>query len=417
MGIDALDRPEWRMAVALAIGLVIGAERERRLAEDRNQHQAAGVRTFALTALFGAVLMQLDQPGVLVGGLIVIAALVGISYVVSAHADPGITSEVALLLTFGLGALAQREPRLALSAGIVTAFLLVIRAKLHAVVREVIRETEMLDAITFAAAAIVILPMLPDESIDPWGAINPFVLWRLVVIMMAITSAGYMALRWIGPRYGLAVTGLASGFVSSSATIGAMGARAKEQGGLLPAAVAGAAASTVATFAQLAMLIGVASPELLRAVAAPLIGGGGAAALFALVMALRARRAPIPDGIEHGRPFRWKPILAFVAVVGAVTLISVLLRAQVGASGALLGAVAGALADVHASASALSAMHATHSIDTAGATLALLAAISTNSVTKIVFAISAGPRRYWLQVVAGVLIALGASWAGMLVAT
>jgi len=403
------------MAVALAIGLVIGAERERRIAEDKTQHQVAGVRTFALTALLGAVLVQLDQPGVVVGGLIVIAALVGISFAVGDHTEPGMTSEVALLLTFGLGALAQTQPRVALSAGIVTAFLLVIRAKLHRVVRELIKETEMLDAITFAVAAIVVLPMLPDETIDPWGALNPFVLWRLVVIIMAITSAGYMALRWIGPRYGLALVGLASGFVSSSATIGAMGARAKDSDALLPAAVAGAAASTVATFIELAMLIGVASPDLLRAAAGPVAGGGLAALIFAAVMALRARRAPPPPSEAGGRPFRWKPIIAFAAVVGAVTLISVVLRDHVGASGALVGSVAGALADVHASASALAAMHATHSIETGGAVIALVAAISTNSLTKIVFAISAGPRRYWLQVVAGILIVLGAVWAGTLI--
>jgi uncharacterized membrane protein (DUF4010 family) len=412
---EAFDRPEWRMAVALAIGLMIGAERERRIAEDKTEHQVAGVRTFALTSLLGAVLMQVDQPGVLVGGLVVIAALLVIAFAMGDHTDPGMTSEVALLLTFGLGALAQRQPRLALSAGVVTAFLLVIRARLHKVVRDLISDAEMLDAITFAVAAIVILPMVPDETIDPWGAINLFVLWRLVVIIMAITSAGHIALRWFGPRYGLALVGLASGFVSSSATIGSMGARAKEHAALLPAAVAGAAASTVATFIELAILIGTASPDLLRAVAGPLVAGGAASAIFAAVMALRARRAPAADEVKSERPFRWKPIIAFVAIVGVVTLISVFLREHVGASGALVGSVAGALADVHASASALAAMHATASIDTHGATLALLAAISTNSLTKIVFAMSGGPRRYWLQVVAGILLALAATWAGWLV--
>ncbi len=98
--------------------LLIGAERERRQAEEKTQHQAAGVRTFALTALLGGVLVQIDQPGVVVGGPIVITALALVAF--GDHTDPGMTSEVALLLTFGLGALAQRQPRLALSAGVVT---------------------------------------------------------------------------------------------------------------------------------------------------------------------------------------------------------------------------------------------------------------------------------------------------------
>ena len=118
---ESLDRPEWWLAVAVAIGLLIGAERERRQVEEKTQHQAAGVRTFALTALLGGVLVQIDQPGVVIGGLVVIAALVLIAFAFGDHTDPGMTSEVALLLTFGLGALAQRDPRLALSAGVVAA--------------------------------------------------------------------------------------------------------------------------------------------------------------------------------------------------------------------------------------------------------------------------------------------------------
>src|SRR5215813_5360610 len=97
---NALDRPEWRLAVALAIGLLIGAERERRQADGKTQHQAAGVRTFALTALLGGVLVQIDQSGAVLGGLIVIAALVLVAFAFGNHADPGMTSEVALLLTF-----------------------------------------------------------------------------------------------------------------------------------------------------------------------------------------------------------------------------------------------------------------------------------------------------------------------------
>jgi uncharacterized membrane protein (DUF4010 family) len=194
-----------------------------------------------------------------------------------------------------------------------------------------------------------------------------------------------------------------------------MGARARRDPALLPAAVAGAAASTVATFVELAILIGTASPDLLRATAVPLAAGGLAAVIYATIMAVRARNAPAPEAAATDRPFRWKPILGFVAIVGVVTLISVVLHDHLGGSGAMVGSIAGALADVHASASALAAMHQSRAIDTGAASLALLAAISTNSGTKLVFAISSGSRRYWLEVGAGVLIALAAAWAGYLV--
>ncbi|MBP6630786.1 MAG: MgtC/SapB family protein [Kofleriaceae bacterium] len=406
---EFLDRPEWRLAVALAIGLVIGTERERRKHEEHTPDRA-GVRTFSLAALLGGVLVRLGGAAGGIAAVVVVAGYGALAHVPRRdERDP--TTEVALVLAAALGALAQLEPLLGLGAGLVVSFLLALRGPLRRVANELVTDQELLDALTFAVAAVVVLPMLPDRSIDPWGAINPFVLWRLVVIVMAVTGAGYLAVRWVGPRYGLFVAGLASGFVSSTATIGAMGSRARADASLAAATAAGAAASTVATFAQLGIVLAAARPTLLATLAAPLLSGGAVALVVALTLALRLPR--VASGRPaSGRAFSAKVALVFTAVVAAVGVIAVMLRQHLGQAGDVVAAAVGGLVDAHASASAVAA--GSSSDELAG--LAVLVAITTNTGSKVAFALASGPPPFRRRVVLGLVLTLAAAWAGWLVA-
>ncbi|MBC7174272.1 MAG: MgtC/SapB family protein, partial [Polyangiaceae bacterium] len=203
-----MTRPEWRLAVALAIGLIVGVERERRKAE---RPDVAGVRSFALVGLLGGVLAFLGgHVGVWVG-----AAFVGLlaiaSHVSFRGEDTGITTEVALFLTYVLGSLAMEHPLHALGLAVSATMVLALRTRIHNVARRLISDQELFDGLTLAVSALVVLPLLPNRSVDPWGVLNPFVIWRLVVTVTAITAGGYVAQRSLGPRYGLTVAGLASG--------------------------------------------------------------------------------------------------------------------------------------------------------------------------------------------------------------
>src|SRR6185436_20954258 len=110
-------------------------------------------------------------------------------------------------------------------------------------------------------------PLAPDRALGPLGVLNPRTLWRLVVIVMAVGGAGYVAVRLLGARRGLPLSGFASGFISSAATIGALGARARREPGLCRAAVAGAVLSTVATVIQMAIVLAATSTAVVRALA------------------------------------------------------------------------------------------------------------------------------------------------------
>jgi uncharacterized membrane protein (DUF4010 family) len=133
--------------------------------------------------------------------------------------------------------------------------LLAARTRLHRFVQDVLTEQELQDALLFAAAALVILPLTPDHPIGPLSVLNLRTLWKLVVTVMSISALGYIAMRALGPRFGLPLTGLASGFISSAATIGSMGARAAKEPKLRRAAAAGAVLSTVSTILQMAVIL------------------------------------------------------------------------------------------------------------------------------------------------------------------
>ncbi|EGW22267.1 putative transmembrane protein [Methylobacter tundripaludum SV96] len=158
-----------------------------------------------------------------------IAGLSLMAFRLSHEKDPGLTTEVALLLTLLLGGLAMREPALASGVAVLLALLLTARTVLHRFVSTILSEAELNDALILAAAALVLLPLAPDQYLGPFNALNPRTIWKIVILIMSISATGYISLRVMGPRIGLPITGLASGFVSSAATISSMGARAAKE--------------------------------------------------------------------------------------------------------------------------------------------------------------------------------------------
>ena len=401
-----------RLAISLGIGLLIGVERERRKGEGPGR-AFAGIRTFALASLAGGLSLAFGTEAVLVATALIIGALVAVGYGRSRGRDPGLTTEVALVTTVLLGALALREPGLASGLAVGVVALLASRSRLHRFVRRVLTEQELHDAIIFAAAALVILPLTPDRAIGPFGVINPRTLWRLAVIFMAISGAGYVALRALGPGIGLSVSGFVSGFVSSSATIGAMGARAKENAAVRPAAVAGAVLSTVATVVQLVALLAATSRPTLAAMRWPLLFAGLAAVAYALFFALRGARSR-SGGADKGRAFRLSLALGFAAAVSLATFASAAIHQWLGDRGLLLASAVAGFADAHAAAIGVASLVAAGKVAAKEAVLPILAGLTTNTLTKVTLAVLSRDRAYALEVIPGLVAVIGAAWAALL---
>lgn len=407
--------PEWRLFTALAIGLLVGMERERSKGTGKSR-AAAGLRTFAILALLGGLSAQsgLVALVVLAGAFAAAAALLG--YFLGGRDDPGLTTEVAMLATFVLGVFAQTQPVLALGAGIVITVLLAARTPLHHFVRDVLTEREVYDGLTFIIAAAVVLPMLPNRPIDPFGLFNPFQYWRLAVVLMGLGTAGHVALRMFGARYGLAIAGFASGFISSMVAIVAMAERAKAAPSVAPAAAAGAAASITGSMLFLTGLLVAADPGLIPRLVAPLACATTAIFVYTILSEWRLR-AVDAGPVDAGTAFSLATVLTFAVLVGAFALLSAGLLAGFGERGVIAGAIGTGLVDAHAASVSVATLVASGKLNDAEGALAIVTAVSANMAVKIPATLVLGPRAFAWRVSAGLVIFQLALWAGYAAST
>jgi uncharacterized membrane protein (DUF4010 family) len=402
--------PLWRLLTSLAIGALIGIERERRKGGGLRR-APAGLRTFALIGLLGGLAAQSQSTGLLIvsGAFVAVGTL--ISYWMSHRRDPGLTTEVAMVATFLLGAEVQHDLVSALAVGVIVAVVLAWREPLHRLVRDVLTKDELRNGLIFAIAALVILPLLPDRTVDPFGLINPFALWRLVVVLIGLSGAGYAASRVLGPRYGLVAAGFASGFVSSSAAIAAMGARSLNQPASDRPAAAAAVASTLGSIVYLCALVTAANTALLLPLAIPM--GCASVAVLAYVATLSLRAFPKDSStIAPGRAFNVKTVVLFVVLMTLFAMFSGLLGSRLGAQGIQAGAAITGLVDVHAAAATVATLVANGKADASTGEAAVLIALTANMLVKIPISFATGTRGFAMHSSAGLLILLAGLWGG-----
>lgn len=401
-----------KLIVALGIGLLIGVERERRKGEGPSR-SFAGIRTFTLTSLAGATSLIVGGEILLATATAGIAVLAAAAYWLGRGDDPGLTTEVALVLTTILGGLSMQQPELAGGLAVAVAVLLAARSPLHHFIRSVLTDDEMQDALIFAAATLVVLPLVPERQIGPYGSLNPRSIWILVILIMAISGGGYIAVRTVGARFGLPITGLASGFISSTATIGAMGARVVCVKALLPAAVAGAVLSTVATIVQMAIVLAATSLATLRKLSIPLVCAGVAAAVYGTIFTAWALRQKTEHQRQGGRAFSIRTAIAFALTLAGILIASAALRDWFGETGVILATALAGFVDTHAAAISAASLVASGKLQARDAIVPILAGLSTNTISKIFFAASGG-RPFAFRVIPGLIVVALAAWAGAL---
>lgn len=378
------------VGIALAIGLLVGSERER------SKASPAGVRTYALVALVGnlATLLPTALGVLLLAG---IALLVLVSYAASRATDPGMTSEVALLATAALGALTGSLPALAVGAAVAMVVLLASKETLHHFLRERVTEKERNDALKFFVAAFVVLPLLPEDGLGPYDVLSLRRIWFLVVLITGIGWVGYAATRALGAKRGLLLAGLAGGFVSGTATIGAMAGRARRAEVSRRAALAGAVMASVATLVQITLLASLVD----RAVAVrlgPAMAAGVAVLLAEAWWLGRNDAAEVVEERPPGQPFALLPALVLAAVISLVVVLATWMQDRYGAAGATAVAATGGLADAHATAVALAGLAHDHQLTVTSAVLAIALGLATNTGSKVVAAAVVGGGGFALRI-------------------
>lgn len=387
-------------AAALGLGLLIGVVRER--AAPDPGHSIAGIRTHLMVAMAGALGAVLGTP-VLVAVIVVLGGLTVASHLKSAEKDPGLTGEVALPVTALLAALAQWYPGPAAGLSVCVAAVLYAKRPLHELVRRHLSEQEMRDALLLAAAALVILPLLPDEPIDPWGVLVPSELWRIVVLILAVGMAGDVAQRLVGARFGLPLAGFLGGFASSTAAVAGFGQRAHEEPAQLPAAASAALFANLGSLILLAAVVATASPTLLRAATPLLLAAASALAVVAALGVLAARNVDsLPQ--DKTRAFRLSHALMLAGLMAVLLLLSAWLNIRFGAAGVLMTAAVAALVEVHAATVSVAQLAATGEMPLADACWGLVLLLATSALSKTVLAFASGGRRYGQRVAFGLLL-------------
>ena len=399
------------LAAALGVGLLIGLERER--SKGTGPHRKpGGIRTFALFALAGAIAAAVNNPWLTPVTVLSATAFAAVAYHHGANEDPGLTTEIALVVTTLLGILAYRHPATGAGLGVVVAIMLAARTRLHRFVLDQLNAQEVHDGLLLAAAALVVLPLLPDRAVDPLGAFNPRVIWLLAILVMTINAAGYVALRAFGAAVGLPLSGLAGGFVSSTATHGAMGSRALAEPALLRPAIAGAALSSLATPIFMMIVLAVANREVMAAMSLPMVLAGLGALGYGALFTLRAVRAPPPQEMQLGRPFSPRDALIFTATITGVVLAAALLERLFGTAGALVGVAVAGVADTQAAGASAASLAAAGKLTIDQAVIATLLAFTANAGMKVAVSWVSGRAAFVLRVLPGQVLMVSLAWLG-----
>ena len=338
---------------SLAIGLLIGLERER------SPGSRAGLRTFALVAMFGTLAAMLSEkatPWLLLGGLFIVGLMMVAAYsrVKDDSADPGTTTIAAILVCYGLGASVwYGNGTLAIMLAIITTVLLYFKAELHGITEKLSRR-DLISMLQFGVLTFIVLPILPDKNMGPYEALNPYQIWLMVVLISGVSLVGYVALQLIGQRHG-AVLGLFGGLVSSTATTLVYARRSMENESFTNLAVTVILIANLTVLLRLTILAAAASPVILPQLL-PVLGcgflSGAAVMIFGWRKLSQQYEVTLP---EIKNPAEIRAAAAFGLIYGSVLLFSAWLSDIAGSSGLYAVALVSGLTDT--AAITLSSLH------------------------------------------------------------
>lgn len=336
-------------ATSLAIGLLIGLERER------SPSAKAGLRTFALVALFGTLAAMLsektDSPWFLVAGLLIVGSMVIAAYLRTkddSAVDPGTTTVAAIIICYGLGAIVwYGDTKLAIMLAIVTTILLYFKTELHGMTQNLGRR-DLVSILQFAVLTFIILPILPDENIGPYQTINLYQIWLMVVLISGVSLAGYVALRLVGERHGAVLLGLFGGLVSSTATTLVYTRLSKNSQYFLQLATIVIMIANLTVLIRLAIVSAVVSPDILPKLL-PVLGSGLlfgiGAVLYWWKRLIQHNNIPVP---EINNPVELRTAASFGLLYAAVLLFAAWLSDIAGNRGLYVVALVSGLTDVDA---------------------------------------------------------------------
>jgi len=390
---------------ALGLGLLVGLQREW------VQNRVAGIRTFALLSLFGALCGLL---GLVYGGWVIAAALVAfVSIVIIGHLaemknkepDSGLTTEMAMLVMFATGIITIHGHRL-IAVVIAGSVMVLLQSKkpLHDMVRR-IGEDDLREIARLVLVGLVILPALPNREMGYLDVLNPFAIWLMVVLIVGISLAAYLAGKFLGGTKGTALTGILGGLISSTATTASLARRSRDHGacGISLAAITLIASAIV--FVRVIAEVAIAAPAHLQKMLPPLLA---MMFWFGLVAAI-AHRISEKSGkhvADESPPSELKSAVIFGLLYAVVLLVVAAAREHFGDSGLYIAAAISGLTDMDAITLSTSRLVSTANLDTTTAWRMIIVGGMANMLFKAGLVLVLGARAFIKPVLLGMGVAL-----------
>lgn len=375
-----------RLAVALALGLLIGIERGWHMRMATEGRRIAGLRTFGIISLLGAIWSLLaEELGeiLLAAGFIAFSALVVVAHLEETREDKdyGITTPVAALLTFALGAMAARgHLSIAGATAVVTATLLGLKPVLHRWLEQM-KQRELYAIFKMLLISVVLLPILPNQGYGPWQALNPFEIWLMVVLIAGISFAGYFAIKIVGSRRGLVLTGLFGGLASSTAVTLSFAKLGRSNAGAHSLLAAGVILAAGTMFPRMLLEVSVINPKLLPELTAPLLSMMLVSYLAVPLLIYSRKSNGTARTVAVENPFELLPALKFALLLIAVLLLAEFFQEQFGETGLYAVAAFSGITDVDAITLSISRM-ARDEVSADVATQAIVIAAGVNTLVK-----------------------------------
>lgn len=389
--------------VALAAGFLIGFEREWTQALEGRRHAFAGARTFTLVSFAGALCALLSDGALLVAaGFVAVGGLTGYAYAIEARGSEsrGGTTEIALLAAYLLGVAAGRGETLLASAGAVAVTLtLSLKDEIKHLARA-LNEAEIHATIRFLAVSVLILPIAPDRSFGPYGALNPRELWLMVVLISGLSFLGYWLVKALGVGRGALAVGMVGGLASSTATTLSLSRRVKD-GASPSSAAAGILMANVVMLGRVGLILGTIAPATLLVIAPSLAAAALAGVAAAIFFFWRAPRGQTDNAVTLGNPFELKPALIFASLLAVISIAAAAGADAFGSLGLYVIAAVSGLADLDAITLSAGRQAGESALAPAVAGAAVLIAALANALTKGAIAAGVGGGKTGAPVIAG----------------
>jgi len=407
-----------RLALALGIGLLFGLERGWRTREDQPGSRTAGIRTFTISGVLGGVVGAIAQSlGGAGGGIAFGLSLIAYGGVMAvfcleenrAQKEFSATTWVATILTFALGAYAVTgEMHAAAALAVGATIILALREPLHGWV-ERLTWPELRSALVLLAMTFIALPVVPDTAIGPFGGVNPREVWLIAIVLAGASFIGYAAVKYFGASHGVLLAGAAGGLASSTAVTIANARRAAAYEGPPRLLAAGVAMASAVMFLRVGAIVLAINASLLTLLAPPLLAAAAVAVGYALV-ATYWQRPDWPQGqiVKFRNPFAFWSVVGFAAALGVVIVVGRLVGEWFGAMGAIVGAAVVGLVDVDAITVSLARL-APQPLSLRDAGIAILAAVTTDTISKIGIGAVIGRGRFAVEIA---IMAAGSIAAG-----